>query len=345
MLNIGLNSKIQLNLFFNRNQFANMIKPLLKYFNIFFIILFISCADDQVKDEIKQIDVDLEVKRFDRAFAEAKPKDLPKLKSEYPFLFPTQFHDSIWIAKMKDTLQMEIQEEVFKVFPDFEKQEQEMELFYKHLKYYFPEFNIPTVVTLAEEVDYKNKVILANDYLLLSLDNYLGKEHRFYEGIYTYVAELQDKEFLLADIAETYAREVNHKKQGRDFLATMIYYGKTRYIMQELSPFLEPHLHLHYTAEELDWAQRNETQIWEYFVEKDLLYSTDQNLNDRFINLGPYSKFYLELDSESPPRLGQYIGLRIVQDFMQKNPNVDFEELLKLKEENVFKQSAYKPGK
>lgn len=322
-----------------------MMKPTYTFLPILFIILFISCADDQAKDEIEAVEVNLEVKRFDRAFAEANPEDLPKLKSEYSFLFPTQFQDSIWIDKMKDTLQMEIQEEVFKKFPDFENQKSEIEYFYKHLKYYFPQFEIPTIITLAEEVDYKNKVILADDYLLISLDNYLGKEHHFYKGIYTYVADLQDEDYLLADIAEMYARQINNKKQGRSFLATMVFYGKMRYIMQQLLPFQNSHLHLHYSEEELDWAKRNETQIWEYFIEKDLLYSTDQNLAERFINIAPYSKFYLELDAESPPRLGQYIGLRIVQDFMQKNPNVNFEELLKLKEENVFKQSAYKPGK
>jgi gliding motility-associated lipoprotein GldB len=312
-----------------------------------FLLLFlvISCQDDQVKEEVNQIKVDLKLKRFDRAFAEASPADLPKLQNEYPFLFPTQFHDSIWIDKMKDTLQIEIQNEVAKKFPDFSPYKKDIEHFYKYLKYNFPKFSVPTVITLAEEVDYKNKVILAEDYLLISLDNYLGKDHRFYKGIYTYVAELQDPQYMLADIAEKYARKLNHYKYGRNFLSSMIYYGKMRYVMQKLLPFKDQHTHLHYTAEELDWAQRNEKQIWEYFVEKDLLYSPDQMLDERFINLAPYSKFYLEFDAESPPRLGQYIGLRIVEDFMEKNPNIKIEELLKLKEDNIFKQSAYKPKK
>lgn len=306
---------------------------------------FISCTDDQVKKEIESIEVDLELKRFDRAFAQANPSDLPKLKNDFPFLFPTQFHDSIWIGKMKDTLQIEIQEEVAEKFTDFSRQEKELQLFYQHLKYFFPEFSVPTVITLAEEVDYRNKVILSDDFLLISLDNYLGKDHHFYEGIYSYVAKLQDEKFMLADIAEIYAKQVNPKKQSRNFLATMIFYGKMRYVMHQLLPFQENHLHLHYTKSELDWAKQNETQIWEYFVEKGLLYDAEQSLNERFINIGPYSKFYLELDAESPPRLGQYIGFRIVQDFMDKNPNVKLEELLRLEEENLFKQSAYKPTK
>jgi gliding motility-associated lipoprotein GldB len=315
------------------------------YLSLLLILFLFSCEEDRVKNEIEAVEVDVEFKRFDRIFAEAEARDLPKLKDDFPYLFPMQYADSIWIQKMEDTLQIEIQNEVVKVFPDFEKQQADIELFYKHLKYYFPKFKVPTVVTLAEQVDYKNKVILTDEYLLISLDNYLGKEHRFYEGIYTYVAELQDKDYLLADIAETYAREIYYKKHSRSYLASMIYYGKMRYLMQRFLPFQDAHLHLHYAAEELQWAKSNEVQIWEYFVENDLLYSSEQKLNDRFINLAPYSKFYLQFDTESPPRLGQYIGLRIVQDFMENNPNISIKELLKLEEENLFKQSAYKPGK
>ena len=322
-----------------------MCRFYIKSLSFLSLILLFACAEEKVNNEINKIEVDLELKRFDRAFAEASPSDLPNLKNEYPFLFPTQFHDSIWVAKMQDTLQIEIQNEVAQKFSDFSKHYQDIEQFYKHLKYYFPEFSVPNLITLAEEVDYKNKVILTDNFLLISLDNYLGKNHRFYEGIYSYVAELQDPNYLLTDIAEKYARELNQHKQGRNFLSTMIHYGKLRYIIQELIPFQEAHLNLHYTADELKWAKQNETKIWEYFVEKDLLYSSDQNLNERFINLAPYSKFYLELDPESPPRLGQFIGLRIVQDFMEKNPNVKMDELLKLKEDNLFKQSAYKPQK
>lgn len=314
-------------------------------FCLMFVLMCFSCAKDEIKQEIKAVEVNVEINRFDQKFAKASASDLPELKKDFPYLFPLQFNDSVWIAKMKDTLQIEIQNEVAKVFPDFKEQQQQLTLFYKHLLYYFPEFKVPTVITLAEEVDYRNKVILNDEFLLISLDNYLGKQHRFYEGIFAYVAELQDKEFMLPDVAELYASNMNGQQQGRSFLATMIHYGKKRYLMNQLSPFLPKHLHLHYTEDQLDWAERNEFQIWQYFIDKDLLYDTNYQLNERFINMAPYSKFYLELDSESPPRIGQYIGLRIVEDFMKNNPNVKLSELLKLKEDNIFKQSAYKPNK
>lgn len=322
-----------------------MLKLPFPLVGICLLIVLVSCEKDTISSEIDKLEVNLEVHRFDRAFATATPADLPQLKATYPFLFPQQFADSIWIQKMNDTLQQEIQQEVKLAFPDFKKETKELTLLYKHLRYYFPTTPVPKVVTLAEEVDYRNKIIATDDFLLISLDNYLGKEHRFYQGIYTYVAALQDKEYLLADVAEAYSRKLVPARNERSFLSQMIYYGKLRYVMQTLLPFQEAHQHLHYTESQLQWAQANETQIWEYFVTNDLLFSTDQNLNDRFINLGPYSKFYLELDNESPPRLGQYIGLRIVQDFMKKNPSTGLDQLLRMNEESIFKQAAFKPKK
>ena len=49
-----------------------------------------------------------ELERFDLAFAEATPEDLDQLKRRYPLFFPTQYPDSIWVVKIKDTIKAKI---------------------------------------------------------------------------------------------------------------------------------------------------------------------------------------------------------------------------------------------
>jgi uncharacterized protein YjaZ len=51
----------------------------------------------------------------------------------------------------------------------------------------------------------------------------------------------------------------------------------------------------------------------------------------------------LELDAESSPRIGQYIGWQIVKAFMNKNPNTSIKELLNMESDAIFKKSNYKP--
>jgi uncharacterized protein YjaZ len=74
------------------------------------------------------------------------------------------------------------------------------------------------------------------------------------------------------------------------------------------------------------------------------LYSTDNSLPSRFINPAPFTKFYLELDSESPGRLGQYIGWQIVRSFMEHN-DVEFMDMLQMEATEIFNGAKFKPRK
>ena len=99
-----------------------------------------------------------------------------------------------------------------------------------------------------------------------------------------------------------------------------------------------------YTKEQLDWAIDNESYIWSYFVERELLFNTNPKLLMRFINPAPFSKFNLELDRESPGRLGQYIGWQIVRAYM-KNNDVTLVQMLDKNAEDIFNNSKFKPRK
>jgi uncharacterized protein YjaZ len=99
-----------------------------------------------------------------------------------------------------------------------------------------------------------------------------------------------------------------------------------------------------YSQEEMDWAKANEEQMWKYFVERELLYSTDSQLDRKFLDPAPFSKFGLELDNESPGRLGRYMGWQIVRAFMEKNP-VGLQQLLDMPADEILKKSNYKPRK
>ncbi|MGB5386554.1 MAG: gliding motility lipoprotein GldB [Eudoraea sp.] len=304
-----------------------------------------SCKNETgVSEDISKIPLNLKVLRFDREFAEAKPGDIPKLKQKFPYLFPKQYSDSVWIAKLKDTLQNEIFSEVNSTFPNFDKETADLKLFFKHAVYYFPNYRTPKVVTVISDVDYSNRVILADTLLLIGLDNYLGKDHRFYRGIEQYIAAGLDKTYLISDVASAFGKTKLSFPSDRTFLAQMIYYGKELYLKDKLMPLATDAQKIVYTPDELAWAQANEEQIWRYFVERELLYSTDNMLAPRFLDPAPFSKFRLELDNESPGRLGRYMGWQIVRAFMNNN-DVKLNQLLSLSADEIFKKSNYKPKK
>lgn len=306
-------------------------------------LLFNSCTEeDKTAKEIDKISVTIDVSRFDQDFAATTADNLMVVKNKYPYLFPQQYSDSVWIAKTKDTIQQELNTEVQKAFPNFDTETKDLELLFKHIKFYYPKFPVPQVVTLTSDVGYENRVILADSLLLIGLDNYLGANHKFYTGFQGFVASGLDKQYLVSDVATEFCSHVMPNQKGRTFLDQVIYYGKQLYLKDKLMPFQSEEQRIVYTPEQLAWAKANEEEIWKYFVERELLFSTNKQLQLRFLDPAPFSKFQLELDSESPGRLGRYMGWQIVRAFMENN-KVTVQQLIAIPAEEIFKKSNYKP--
>ncbi len=315
------------------------------WYSILIFLLFFGCREeDKVADEIGRTEVRLAPERFDLEFAKADSSTIGQLKLKYPYLFPKQYPDSVWITKMRDTIQIELLEELSRSFAEFQPQQEELERCFQHILYYFPETNVPKLVTLPTDVDYHNRVILTDTLLLIGLDNYLGGDHRFYEGIDRYITDGMDRKFIVSDVAEAFAKKKVAYPQDRTFLARMIYYGKILYLKDKLIPFKSEAIRIGYTEEDLEWAQTNEEPIWRYMVERDVLYSTDAKLGPRFLDPAPFSKFQLELDNESPGRIGRYVGWQIVRAFMDSG-EFTLPQLIDEPAESIFKKSRYKPKK
>jgi gliding motility-associated lipoprotein GldB len=305
-----------------------------------FILLF-GCNDiDKLEQEIAAIPMDLKISRFDREFAAAGEEGLPALRKMYPYLFPAP--DSVWIAKMEDSLQIELFQEVGNAFRSFEDEEEGLKNLFKHVKYYFPEYKVPKVLTVTNDVDYDNRIILTDSLLFISLDNYLGPEHKYYGGFQRYIAHSLDRNYLVSDVASAFAKQVVPRPRDRSFLARMIYFGKELYLKDKLMPDVEDRKKIAYSVADLEWAIANEEPIWRNFIENEYLYSTDNKLNQRFLEPAPFSKFGKELDNESPGRLGRYVGWQIVRAFMENN-TVNMKQLLTMPAEEIFKKSNYKP--
>lgn len=316
--------------------------PALVFFSI---LLLASCREgDKTAEAVAKVPLELEILRFDREFAQSGPGELGALKEKYPYLFPGQYPDSVWVAKMADSLQLELSTEVERTFGDFREEARGLESLFRHIKYYFPGHRPPTVVTLVSDVRYRERVLLTDSLLLIGLDNYLGEDHRFYGGLQRYIAESLDRRYLLSDVGSAFSKTVVHYPRERSFLSKMVHYGKELYLKDLLLPDLEDGQKIGYSQQDLQWARENEEQIWRYFVERDLLYDTDSDLERRFLDPAPFSKFGLELDSESPGRLGRYMGWQIVRSYVDGHAP-GLQQLLEFPADEIFKKSNYKPRK
>ena len=315
------------------------------FMNLMVLCVFFSCSDKKnTQIDVSTVNVDFTTKRYEVDFYNSTAKTLPALKNEFPYLFPKSFSDSLAISKIADTDEQELFAETQKLYKDISQLEVELRTLFKHVKYYNSNFKAPNVVTMISNIDYNSRVIYADSLLFISLDVYLGKTHRFYADYPKYIKENNKRENIIVDVANTMIEKQLIPFSNRSFLSKMIYEGKKLYVLDLYLPTILDQFKIGYSSEKLDWAIANEENIWKYFVERKLLFSTETALNKRFLDNAPFSKFYLQNDNDSPGRIGAWLGWQIVKSFMQNN-DVSLQELLIIDFEELFQKSNYKPKK
>ncbi len=311
----------------------------------FIISMLISCTSkNKTESEIKKITIATHFSLFHQSFFNAKPKDLPTLKKEFPFMFPAQMADSIMLKRMNDTIQRDLFTEVNETYGSFETQKQQLTDLFQHIKYYYPEFNPPKIVTDITGISYQNRILFANDLLLISLDMYLGEQHEFYASFPSYLKQTFTPNHLTTAVAQKIIETKYRIDRDRTFLGQLIFEGKKLYLLDLFLPNVADEIKLGYSSKKLNWAQKNEASVWAYFIKNEMLYSNNAKLKQRFINLAPFSKFYKSIDKESPGGIAKYIGLQIVRSYV-KNHSISPKELMQLDAQTLLDTSGFKPQK
>jgi len=308
---------------------------------LIFLIIFLTFSCNNVNTP----KVEVEIERFEDIFFKSNANNLYKVKENFSFLFPPQYEDQIWIDRLNDTIQNQLYNEVNLSFGDFSDQQSLIESFYSNYLDYDSEYKIPRLITLTTDVDYRKKIILTDSLLLIGLDNYLGEDHVFYSSFPTYLTNTFNKENIIIDIAKEYATAViaNTRSDNYTFIEKIINHGKMLYFASLMLPEKEESKIIGYTNADFAWALKNEKDIWSNFIENDYLFSSDNNLDSRFINLAPFSKFYLSIDNDSPSMIGKFIGWKIVKSFMKVSSS-NLNELIQYDPMYIYNNSKYKPS-
>ncbi|MGA1385932.1 MAG: gliding motility lipoprotein GldB, partial [Flavobacteriaceae bacterium] len=148
-------------------------------------IFMLGCGNTPQVD-IPPLELDqVRVVRFDVVFYRDTTRSIAELREDFSVFLPEYTPDSIWQAKRVDSLELELFRETELVFGDFANQKKDLAQLLARVKYHLPQRNIPKFYTLISEVDYNYSVIDADSLVVLGLDNFLGAEHPFYQGLPT----------------------------------------------------------------------------------------------------------------------------------------------------------------
>ena len=313
----------------------------LKGLSVVVFYFLISCNTSTHPKPADLEEIPLDYVSFEALFFGDLDTSLEDIKVQFPFFFPSQTPDAVWIEKRSDSLQQKLFDATKSISKNNLKSRITQVLQYAN--YYFPDEKLPqTAISLLTDVDYSLRAVDADNMLLISIDTYLGIDHPLYEGIPAYIKNKLTLDHLEAEIIDALAPRFIQTPSGRTFLDQMIYHGKRLLLHDYLAPEMEHRQHIQYTAIQWEWANTHESDVWRYFVDNELLFSTDENLPFRFLLSSPYSKFYSYLDVDSPGRIGQWIGYQMLKKY-QKRTGESLQEILAASPQQILKKSKYNP--
>ena len=221
--------------------------------------------------------------------------------------------------------------------------DEEMTNALKYFKYYFPEKVIPEFYTFITGVNYS--MAIDSNIIAIGIDKYLGKDNDFYNSmtIESYIKRNMVPEKIPADAMRALAESEFPDGFEEDYLlATMIQCGRYQYFVKCMLPDEPDTLLWGFTQKQLEFCEKSEGEFWKYLIStENMLFSSDYMMQKRFIDDGPFTIVFTK---ESPARVGQWIGFKIVESFMKNNPDVSLSDLFAIKSsKEIMSKAKYNP--
>jgi|AntAceMinimDraft_17_1070374.scaffolds.fasta_scaffold00132_22 gliding motility-associated lipoprotein GldB len=304
------------------------------------------------KDISKVKGVDVKINRYEKFLFNV---DINNLKQElhsnaknFGFFLNGDLNDTLNLIQIREYITdpgiVTIYKSCIKKYPNLNDLEKQLTLAFKHYKYYFSDKKMPGVYTYISGLEYESPIIFADTVLIISLDLYLGKNSKFYSvtGIPLYKRYRMQREFIVSDCMKEIAKaNISANSADRTFLDKIIYKGKILYFVDAMTSNTPDSIKIGYTWSQLEWVKKNEPNIWAFFINKEVLYSTDKKVFDKFISDGPFTSSFSQ---DSPSRTGCWIGWQIVRSYMKNNKQVSLKNLMSENDaQKILTKSGYKP--
>jgi len=320
-----------------------------------------SCRKNHYKVNTSSINAKVEVKRLEADLFTMNPNEIPlkvpMLKEKYKgFLQYFSYvinagdikEDSFGDFLVKfctDKQNNDVYALTMKLYPDIKKVESGLQDAFRHYLYYFPKEHVPGVFTCI--TGFNNSIIIGDSAIGIGLDRYLGADCKYYPmlEIYKYMAVRMTPENIVPDCMYGFGASewdfAAMKYPADNVMAEIIHNGKIKYFEKCMLPESTDELIFGFTKEQLKFCKNNEGTMWQYLVEHDMLFNTEQFTIRKLTGEAPFTSYF---SKESPGRAAVWIGFRIVESYMMKNPGVKLADLMTNTDvQSILEKSKYSP--
>ena len=300
--------------------------------------------ENQWKVEVKEPAEKVEMTDISKEFYN---QDIPldQFKAKFPW-FQGTVSDADFGKRRSDAEEIKIYKEAAAKI-DQAKLQKELQDLFSHIKYYFPQFKSPKVYLFSSSLQMVQDPIFYDskgNLLFIDITGFMGDGNANYKGLELYFQKSMNPQNIVPKVSQIFAESiVTESPDHQKFIDKVILNGKIMILQDAFLPDTPDYLKMNYTKKQYDWAVANEANIWNYFVESNLIFGDDPRLVERFISPGPFSKFYTEIDNESSPQIGIFTGWQICKAYFRQKPETKLVDFLKLDATNIFNEAVYKP--
>lgn len=304
--------------------------------------------------------ISVEIVRFDNAQLAVRPnsikQDIKQLYDDYESFMPI-FVEGILGIPTEDTAYLcemyaqfltdtamgfaQTNAKAQTLFANVDSLQETLNIGFTRLHHLYPDWKIPTLYLFVS--GFNSSVMYYEDIVGVGIDMYLGSEYPYYnQVVYDYQKQTMRKACVAIDVLSMYlAYNIPYNSKYNRLLEQMIFRGKQLFLLSQLLPDEPAWELIGYSKEQWDWCKTYEKAIWNRIMEKRDLFKTESSVLSSYINDGPFTS---EVTQDSPGRLGQWVGWRIVDSYMRNNKEVTLQELMNENDaQKILEQSYYKP--
>jgi hypothetical protein len=337
--------------------------------SVFIILIFVlSACNNGNAPDVSGIKVNLQIRRFDQYLFEKTDTanlatGIKQLTATFPSFtgdfmanilglpFGGNLSDSSMarsVSELKRFIRITrpLYDSLAPQFSNTQKLEEDLAQSFRYVKYYYPEYKVPQVITYVGPFNSPG-IAITSDALAIGLQLYAGKNFSFYtssegqEIFPLYISRRFEPQYIPVNCMKAVAEDIyQDKSRGRPLIEQMIETGKQWYLLDKFLPHAADSLKTGYTERQLNWCRENEGLIWNFFLQSNDLYTTEPAVVQSYIGEAPTTQ---GMPDESPGNIGQWIGWQIVKKFASRSKDLKPDVVLRTDPKKIFAESKYKP--
>ncbi|NDC42708.1 MAG: hypothetical protein EBZ77_14370, partial [Chitinophagia bacterium] len=238
-----------------------------------------------------------------------------------------------------------------KAFPDTRALDEAIGNGFRYVKHYYPGFKTPRVYYINHILINLPAFCIDSTLSCVCLDMFLGADFQPYRsvGVPEYLnPHLSPKYVPVALFSALYEAKYPYRTADKTLLDLMIQKGKEQYFLHKVLPGTPDSVLFGFTGNQIEWCQKNEAFLYNYLIERNLLYSHEERAIMPYVNDGPFAHGIgsaTDPGKPTPGNVGSWLGYRIVRAYAERHQSLTLPALMADRIEGApFLEAAnYKP--